>query len=102
MSHLKFALKKIWSIKPWFSKEFNAWIFSNTLYPLEYAGDTKEEVIQNYPLYIKEFIKHRLQDKLSPLMEKNQRTWRKKVKSCMVKERDMAAKEIVYVRTKCS
>ena len=27
-------------------------------------------MIQNYPLYLKEFIKHRLQDRLSPLMEK--------------------------------
>lgn len=69
-SHLKLALKEIGEIKPWFSKEFNAWIFSHHLYPVEYAGDSEEDVIQNYPLYIKEFIKHRLQDKLSPLMEK--------------------------------
>lgn len=69
-SHLKLALKEIGEIKPWFSKEFNAWIFSNDLYPVEYAGETKEEVIENYPLYVKEFIKHRLKDQLSPLMEK--------------------------------
>ena len=68
--HLKLALKEIGEIKPWFSKNFNAWIFSHELYPVEYAGDTEEEVIQNYPLYLKEFIKHRLQDRLSPLMEK--------------------------------
>jgi hypothetical protein len=68
--HLKLALKEVGEIKPWFNKEFNAWIFSHKLYPVEYAGDSKEEVIQNYPLYIKEFIKHRLQDRLSPLMEK--------------------------------
>lgn len=67
--HLKIALQEIGEIRPWFSKEFNAWIFSHTLYPIEYAGDTKEEVIQNYPLYVKEFIKHRIQNKLSPLME---------------------------------
>lgn len=67
--HLKLALTEIGDIKPWFSKEFNAWIFSHDQYPVEYAGNSKEEVIQNYPLYIKEFIKHRLQNKLSPLME---------------------------------
>ena len=67
--HLRLALKEIGEIKPWFSKEFHAWIFSHSLYPVEYAGDTEEEVIQNYPLYIKEFITHRLQEKLSPLME---------------------------------
>lgn len=68
-AHLKLALREIGEIKPWFSKEFKAWIFSHDLYPVEYAGDTEEDVIQNYPLYIKEFIKHRLQDRLSPLME---------------------------------
>lgn len=67
--HLQIALKEIGTIKPWFSKEFNAWIFSHHLYPVEYAGDTEEEVVQNYPLYIREFVKHRLQNRLSPLME---------------------------------
>lgn len=67
--HLAIALKEIKEIKPWFSKDFNAWIFSHDLYPVEYAGDSEEEVIENYPLYLKEFIKHRLKDKLSPLME---------------------------------
>jgi hypothetical protein len=51
--HLKLALKEIGEIKPWFSNEFNAWIFSHDLYPVEYAGDTEEEVVQNYPHYIK-------------------------------------------------
>ncbi|HEV8052896.1 MAG TPA: hypothetical protein VGP47_10410, partial [Parachlamydiaceae bacterium] len=68
--HLKQALKEVGKIKPWFDKEFNAWIFSHALYPVEYAGDTEKEVIQNYPFYLKEFIKHRLQDRLSPIMEK--------------------------------
>jgi hypothetical protein len=68
-SHLALALEEIGEIKPWFSKDFNAWIFSHRLYPVEYAGDTREEVIQNYPLYMKEFIKHRLQNRRSPLME---------------------------------
>lgn len=72
-SHLRLALDEIGQIKPWFSKEFNTWIFHHDLYPVEYSGDSKEEVIQNYPLYIKEFIKHRLQDRLSPLMESKTR-----------------------------
>jgi len=67
--HLKSALEEIGEIKPKFNKEFNTWIFSNSLYPVEYSGETKEEVIQNYPLYLKEFIKHRLQNRLSSLME---------------------------------
>lgn len=72
-SHLKTAFKEIGEIKPWFTKEFDAWIFSHDLYPVEYAGNTEEEVIKNYPLYLKEFIKHRLQDRLSPFMEKKTR-----------------------------
>jgi hypothetical protein len=67
--HLKLALKEIGEIKPWFNKEFKTWVFYHNLYPVEYSGDSKEEVIQNYPLYLKEFIKHRLQDSLAPLME---------------------------------
>jgi hypothetical protein len=67
--HVKLALQEVGEIQPWFSQDFKAWIFSSELYPVEYSGETKEEVIQNYPLYLKEFIKHRLQDRLSPLME---------------------------------
>jgi hypothetical protein len=67
--HLKTALDEIGAIVPWFRKESKAWIFSHSLYPVEYSGETKEEVIKNYPLYQKEFITHRLQDRLSPLME---------------------------------
>jgi len=67
--HLKMALNEIGPIDPWFSKKFDSWIFSDPLYPVEYSGETREEVIQNYPLYLKEFIKHRLQNSLSPLME---------------------------------
>lgn len=68
--HLKTALKEIGKIEPWFDEDFNAWIFSHDLYPVEYAGDTKGEVIKNYPLYLRDFIQHRIEEKLSPLMEK--------------------------------
>lgn len=64
--HLKLALEEVGKIKPWYSKDFKTWIFYHPLYPVEYSGDTKEEVIKNYPLYLREFIKHRLQDKLAP------------------------------------
>lgn len=62
---LTIALKEVGEIKPWFDKEVNAWVFEHELYPVEYGGDTPEEVIKNYPLYLKEFIKHRLEDNLS-------------------------------------
>lgn len=68
--HLRLALNEVGEIKPWFSKNFKTWVFYHELYPVEYSGDTKEEVIQNYPLYLKEFIKHRLQNRLAPIMEK--------------------------------
>jgi hypothetical protein len=68
--HLQLALKEIGKIKPWFDQRFNAWIFSHRNYPVEYAGDSEEEVIKNYPLYLREFLKHRLNDKLSAIEEK--------------------------------
>ena len=65
--HLKIALKEVGEITPWFDKNFNAWIFSHKKYhDVEYAGDSKEEVIKNYPKYLKEFIQHRLDDNIDP------------------------------------
>jgi hypothetical protein len=40
------------------------------LYPVEYGGDSPEEVIKNYPKYLREFIKHRLDDRLAPSVKK--------------------------------
>lgn len=68
--HLKVALKEIGDIKPWFDKEINAWFFTHRLYPVEYGGDSPEEVIENYPKYLREFIKHRLDDRLAPEVKK--------------------------------
>jgi hypothetical protein len=79
--HLKIALEEISEIKPWFDKRFKAWIFSHKNYPVEYGGDSKEEVIKNYPFYLREFIKHRLDDKLSPIEEKKT-TGRGGIKGC--------------------
>lgn len=67
--HLKMALKEIGPIKPWFDKDYKTWVFSHVLYPVEYSGETKEEVIQNYPLYLQDFIDERLKDNLSPVTE---------------------------------
>lgn len=68
--HMKTALKEIGKIKPWFDEKYNAWVFSHHKYPVEYAGDSKEDVISNYPLYLREFIKYRLKGKLSLVEEK--------------------------------
>jgi hypothetical protein len=68
--HLKRALKEVGEITPIFDKKVGEWIFSSPLYPVEYGGDSEEDVIKNYPKYLREFIKHRLEDKLHPLMEK--------------------------------
>lgn len=68
--HLEIALKEVGKIIPWFDKEVNEWIFSHPDYPVEYGGDSSEEVIKNYPKYLLEFIKQRLNDNLNPLTEK--------------------------------
>lgn len=68
--HLGIALKEIGTIKPWFDEGVNEWIFKHSNYPVEYGGNTPQEVIKNYPKYLAEFIKHRLDDSLSPITEK--------------------------------
>ena len=69
--HLNIALKEIGPIKPWFDKDFKTWIFSHKNYPdVEYAGESAEEVIQNYPLYLHDFIEERLNENLAPHIEK--------------------------------
>lgn len=68
--HLKIALKEIGPILPWFDEEVSEWIFSHSLYPVECGEESKEEVIRKYPLYLKEFIKERLNNNLAPSVEK--------------------------------
>src|SRR3972149_7229321 len=67
---LKTALKEVGEIKPWFDDEVNSYVFEHPSYPVEYAGESEKEVIENYPKYLREFILHRLDDRLHPLMEK--------------------------------
>lgn len=68
--HLQIALEEIGDIKPWFDKNINCWVFEHPLYPVTCGEDTKEQVIGKYPLYLKEFVKHRLENRLDPLVEK--------------------------------
>lgn len=67
---LNIALSEIGKVKPWFDKDFKNWIFKHPNYPVEYAGDSKEEVIKNYPLYLQDFIEERLNENLNSLAEK--------------------------------
>jgi len=67
--HLKIALKEVGQIKPWFDEEVSSWIFSHPKYPVEYGGDSPEEVIKNYPKYLETFIEERLNCNLSPITE---------------------------------
>lgn len=67
---VKIALSEIGTIAPWFDKDFNAWIYSNPLYPVECEGNSAEEVIKKYPKYLEVFIEHRMREKLDVLNEK--------------------------------
>lgn len=69
-TNLRIALEETGKIEPWFDNKYDAWVFSHDLYPVEYSGDTKEEVVENYPLYLQDFIEERLKDNLSPMTEK--------------------------------
>lgn len=68
--HLRTALVEVGKIKPWFDKDVDCWVFSHKNYPVEYGGDSEKEVVKNYPKYLREFIKHRLDGRLSPVNEK--------------------------------
>lgn len=68
--HLEIALREVGKIKPWFEKDVDAWVFSHPSYPVEYAGESKEDVMHGYPLYLREFIKQRLNKNLSLNLEK--------------------------------
>ena len=59
-SYLKSALDEIGEIRPWFNKPLNTWVYYHPYYPVEYSGDTEYDVVHQYPLYLKEFIKHQL------------------------------------------
>jgi hypothetical protein len=48
----------------------NEWTFYHDLYPVECGGSTLEEVVKNYPLYLREFLSQRLNRNLDPLVEK--------------------------------
>ena len=63
------ALQEIGDINPWFDGDVDSWVFEHPLYPVEYAGDSKEDVIKHYPDYLREFIHHRLDERLHPIME---------------------------------
>jgi len=67
---VKIALEEIGEIKPWFDKNFNAWIFEHPAYPIGCEGNSSGEVINKYPLYLRDFIIERLHGNLAPFVEK--------------------------------
>ena len=70
---LQLALEEIGPIKPWFDEEVQEWIFESPQYPESCSGATREEVIKNYPLYIRQFIEQRQKGNLAPWIEKKTR-----------------------------
>ncbi|MBM3191133.1 MAG: hypothetical protein FJZ63_00575 [Chlamydiae bacterium] len=69
--HLKIALEEIGEITPWWDRDCDCWIFTHKAYPVECSGDSEEDVIHNYPIYLYDFIEERLSNNLDPLVEKN-------------------------------
>ena len=68
--HLSIALQEIGEITPWYQEDVGCWIFEHVNYPVSCGENTPEAVKEKYPLYLKEFLLHRLQDRLDPLTEK--------------------------------
>jgi hypothetical protein len=70
-NHLEIALQEVGEINPTFNKKFRAWVFRHKNYPdVEYYGSSPQEVIEKYPLYLKEFVKHRLNQNIWGSVEK--------------------------------
>lgn len=69
-NELRIALDEIGSIKPWFDDDFNAWIFSHPLYPVECEGNSKEEVQKKYPKYLEVFLEHRIEGRIGEINER--------------------------------
>lgn len=67
--HLNIAMEEIGPIRPWFDEECQEWVFEHPYYPESYGGDTPEEVIERYPLYIRQFIEHRLIGNIDPKVD---------------------------------
>ncbi|MEM1283295.1 MAG: hypothetical protein AAGG81_07055, partial [Chlamydiota bacterium] len=66
---LKIALNEVGQITPVYDKSVEAWVFSHINYPVVSSGETAQEVINEYPKYLEEFIKQRLSDNINPLVE---------------------------------
>lgn len=69
MEHLEIALAEVGEIKPWYDVAVSCWVFEHPNYPVSCGEDTPQEVLDKYPLYLKEFIRHRLIQRLDPLVE---------------------------------
>jgi hypothetical protein len=62
------ALKTIGGITPWYEDDVTAWVFEHEAYPaVRAAGDSAEEVIQSYPLYLRDYLEEELKGNVSPL-----------------------------------
>jgi hypothetical protein len=62
------ALTKIGTIEPWYEKDVASWVFENEAYPaVRAAGGSVEEVIEIYPLYLKDYLEEELKGNVSPL-----------------------------------
>ncbi len=65
------ALEKIGAIVPWHDEDVSSYVFEHAEYPLvRYAGETPEEVIQNYPLYLRDYLEEEAAGNVSPLAVK--------------------------------
>lgn len=63
------ALDEIGLIEPWYDEEYQSWLYSHPIYPVECEGTSKEEVKKKYPEYLATFIEHRLQGRIDAINE---------------------------------
>jgi len=63
------ALREVGTITPVYDQETRCWVFEHPAYRLEAHGDTPEECVETYRLWMRDFIQERLIGNLAANVE---------------------------------
>jgi hypothetical protein len=70
VAKVKEALAQIGDIKPWRDDNLGCWVFEHPDFPESYGGETEQEVIERYPLYLANMFAADERGKLAPDVKK--------------------------------
>jgi len=64
-SMIRKAIHEVGHVQPWYDPEVKEWVFEHPAFPVQCAGNTRAEVIRDYPLYLREYIIQLANDNLA-------------------------------------